>query len=217
MTGFGMRAKPENSSTIRRMSPTCRTMVSVHWSNTFRSSSPDPLPEPPLQPLRRKLDRRQRILDLMRDAPRHVRPGGTALRRHQIGDVVERDDQALDLAAGALLRDLDVEGAQLAVARSAGSARAPARGSAAAPPSSTGASAGMASPSGRPTRSLSARPSAASADRLTSVTAPAAVEADHAGRNARQHRLREAAALVDLLIGREQLGRAASSAGSSWC
>jgi hypothetical protein len=32
MTGFGIRAKRENSSTIRLMSSTCRTMVSVHWS-----------------------------------------------------------------------------------------------------------------------------------------------------------------------------------------
>ena len=34
----GMRAKAENSSTIRPMSSTCRMMVSVHWSKTSRSS-----------------------------------------------------------------------------------------------------------------------------------------------------------------------------------
>ena len=138
----------------------------------------------------------------MRDAPRHVRPGGTALRRHQIGDVVERDDQALDLAAGALLRDLDVEGAQLAAARSAGSAQRAGPRLRCRASSSTVASAGIASSSGRPTRSLSARPSASSADRLTRVTRAVAVEAYDAGRNARQHRLGEAPALVDLLVGR---------------
>ena len=37
IVGFGIRAKDENSSTMRLMSSTCRTMVSVHWSNTSRS------------------------------------------------------------------------------------------------------------------------------------------------------------------------------------
>ena len=44
------------------------------------------------QPLRRKLDRRQRILDLMRDPACHVGPGRGALRDHEFGDVVERDN-----------------------------------------------------------------------------------------------------------------------------
>ena len=34
ITGCGMRAKAENSSTMRRMSSTCRTMVSVHMVKT---------------------------------------------------------------------------------------------------------------------------------------------------------------------------------------
>ncbi len=38
ITGLGMRAKRENSSTMRLMSSTWRTMVSVHCSNTSRSS-----------------------------------------------------------------------------------------------------------------------------------------------------------------------------------
>ena len=38
MTGFGMRANFENSSTMRLMSSTWRTIVSVHCSNTARSS-----------------------------------------------------------------------------------------------------------------------------------------------------------------------------------
>ena len=42
------------------------------------------------QPLRRQLDRRERILDLVRDAARDVGPGRGALRADQVGDVVER-------------------------------------------------------------------------------------------------------------------------------
>jgi hypothetical protein len=39
MTALGMRAKRENSSTMRRISSTWRTMVSVHCSNTGLSST----------------------------------------------------------------------------------------------------------------------------------------------------------------------------------
>ena len=46
----------------------------------------------------------------MRDAPRHVRPGGGALRHHELGDVVERDDvMTLIGFAGELSRDTHVE------------------------------------------------------------------------------------------------------------
>ena len=38
ISGFGMRAKAENSSTMRPISSTWRMIVSVHWSNTSRSS-----------------------------------------------------------------------------------------------------------------------------------------------------------------------------------
>ena len=53
-----------------------------------------------LQALGRKLDRRQRVLDLVRDAPRDVGPGGAALRGDEIADVVERDHAALVGALG---------------------------------------------------------------------------------------------------------------------
>ncbi len=43
----------------------------------------------------RELDRRQRVLDLVGDAARDVAPGRGALRRDQLGDVVERDDVAV--------------------------------------------------------------------------------------------------------------------------
>ena len=41
------------------------------------------------QALGRQLDRRQRILDLMCQAPRHLSPGGVTLRLEQLGDIVE--------------------------------------------------------------------------------------------------------------------------------
>ena len=64
-----------------------------------------------LQPLGRKLDRRQRILDLVRDAARDVGPGGGALRRDQIGDVVEGGDEAAAVRA-ALARHLHAQRAR---------------------------------------------------------------------------------------------------------
>ena len=44
--------------------------------------------------LRRQLDGRQRILDLVRQAPRHLAPGRIALRLQQRGDVVEHQHHA---------------------------------------------------------------------------------------------------------------------------
>ena len=60
-----------------------------------------------LQPLGRQLDRRQRILDLMGDAARDIGPGCLALRREQLGDVVEGDDIAFGFAVDALGGDAD--------------------------------------------------------------------------------------------------------------
>src|SRR5215472_14836626 len=69
-----------------------------------------------LQAFGRELNRRQRILDLMRDAPRHVRPGRLALRRDQLCDVVEGHDKALDLTLLALGGDAHEEGLSSAAA-----------------------------------------------------------------------------------------------------
>src|SRR5580704_8398927 len=44
------------------------------------------------QPLCRKLDRRQRILDLVGDPPGDVRPCRSPLRHYQFGNVVDSDD-----------------------------------------------------------------------------------------------------------------------------
>ena len=47
------------------------------------------------QPFGRQLNRRQRVLDLVRDAAGDVGPGRGALRGDQFGDVVERHDVAV--------------------------------------------------------------------------------------------------------------------------
>ncbi len=56
-----------------------------------------------------KLDRRERILDLMSDAARHVGPGGAALSADQLGDVIEGQDIALRLLITAFGGDADGE------------------------------------------------------------------------------------------------------------
>src|SRR5690606_32214457 len=63
--------------------------------------------------LGREDDRRQRVLDLVRNAPRDVGPGGRALRGDELGDVVERHDRA-DFAGTRLFAgDADGEDALL--------------------------------------------------------------------------------------------------------
>jgi hypothetical protein len=54
-----------------------------------RVGSSDLLAVAPLQALGRKLDGRQRVLDLVRDAARHVRPGGGALVEQLVSDIVK--------------------------------------------------------------------------------------------------------------------------------
>ena len=98
ITGCGMRAKAENSSTMRPISPTWRMMVSAHCAEGVRIGR-DLLGEAALQALGGELDRRQRVLDLVRDAARHVGPGGLALRRLQLGDVVEGHHEAVGAPA----------------------------------------------------------------------------------------------------------------------
>ena len=76
------------------MSPTWRMIVSVHCSKTCWSVWIS-LPYLRLQAFGGKLDGRQRVLDFMGNAARDVGPGGVALGRNQIGDVVEGHDIAV--------------------------------------------------------------------------------------------------------------------------
>ena len=94
---MGIRAKFENSSTIRRRSPTWRTIVPVSRSNVSRSER-DLLAVAALQPLGGELDRGQRVLDLVGDAPGDVGPGGPALVDQLVGDVVEGQHRAVLVA-----------------------------------------------------------------------------------------------------------------------
>ena len=55
----------------------------------------DFLGETPLQTLGRELDGGERVLDLMRDAPRHIRPGGLALGGEQLRHVIEGDNETI--------------------------------------------------------------------------------------------------------------------------
>ena len=105
----------ENSSTMRPISPTWRMMVSVHWSKTSRSLVDDAAEFAP-QPLRRKLDRGQRVLDLVGDAAGDVGPGGAALGGDEVGDVVEGDDIAVSAARRPLGGDADIDRAVAAAA-----------------------------------------------------------------------------------------------------
>ena len=103
-----MRANEENSATMRLRRPTSSRMVcadsSKSASNCWRA-----LAMRALQRLDRHLDRRQRILDLVRDALRDLAPRGDALGAHQLiaragqiaGHRVEGGGQLADLVARA--------------------------------------------------------------------------------------------------------------------
>jgi hypothetical protein len=54
-----------------------------------------------LQPLGAQLDRRQRVLDLVRQPACHLGPGHAALRRDDLGDVVEHQQPRITGQAGA--------------------------------------------------------------------------------------------------------------------
>ena len=58
----------------------------------------------------RQLDRGQRVLDLVRDAPRHVGPGRLPLIEQLAGDILEGDHLAISSG-----RKLDRQGQQLAI------------------------------------------------------------------------------------------------------
>ena len=95
--GDGMRANCENSSTSPLSDSTSPTIVAVH-SSTSAARRRRRIGEVAAQPLGRQLDRRQRILDLVRQPPRHLAPRGDLLRADERRDVVEHEHGALGRA-----------------------------------------------------------------------------------------------------------------------
>ena len=89
----GARAYSLKALTMAFSASTCCTMVYVARSRTARPR-PSACCRAPPQALGGQLDRRQRILDLVREAARDFAPGRVALRLQQRGDVVEHDDVA---------------------------------------------------------------------------------------------------------------------------
>ena len=196
-----------NSSTMRldvaglaldRLRSACRTVS---------RSSRDLLAVLAAQALGRKLYRRQRVLDLVRDAARDVRPGARALRRDELGDVVEGDDRAdVALACACSSRDRDGEGALSSPTLQRDFDAAPlALRPAPSRVRSTGANSGTHLGQRLADELILARCRAASARTAdSSVMRPLRVEADDAGRHARQHRFDEVAALGQLGVGGDE-------------
>ena len=108
----GARAYSLNAFTIAFIASTCCTMVYVARSSIC-ASSPCHLREvAAAHALGRQLDRRERILDLVREAARDLAPGRVALRLQQRADVVEHDDVAalaLGLGLGVLVAGSGVQ------------------------------------------------------------------------------------------------------------
>ena len=111
-----MRAKAENSPISRPMVSTWRTIVVTDLVKLSWSVCADLAQIFPPQPLRREPDGRQRVLDLVGDAARHLGPGRLALGAHQLGHVVEGQNEAPDLLALQLGREPDEQGSLVAAA-----------------------------------------------------------------------------------------------------
>ena len=95
----GDDAKLENSDAIWRSSVTCVRIACTQSSSTGDSGPPAIDVDAP-GVLGRQLDRRQRVLDVVRDLPRHVRPRFEALRALELGalalEVVRHPVEVLD-------------------------------------------------------------------------------------------------------------------------
>ena len=152
------------------------------------------------QPLGRQLDRGQRVLDLVGDAAGDIGPGRLALRRQQFGDVVEGDDKAADLIVAVLGGDAHQ---QRAGAVAAGELNLRLR-------QPVGPALGLVQQHrhlGRdfgevlPDRQFEIDAEQRRGRAVGQVDAAVAIEPDHPGRDAGQHRLGEAAPLVELPVG----------------
>ena len=171
------------------IAPTCDTIVCVPRRSVSWSAPSSFARELHREALGGELDRRQRILDLVREAPRNLGPRGVALRLHELGDVVEHDD-----IAAAHRRARQARAAHQQRARQIGDARArasfchcpsrlPRKPSATS--SANGASAGRRLPqsaSDMPVSSASGCCRITAALGLTDAQAMAIVEHEHARR-----------------------------------
>ena len=92
--GAGMRANCENSSTSAFSESTSPTIVDVH-SSTSACVGPGRVAEVAPNALGAQLDRRQRVLDLVRQTPRDLAPRGDLLRANQRRHVVEHQHHAV--------------------------------------------------------------------------------------------------------------------------
>ena len=158
----------------------------------------------PFQALGRELDRGQRILDLMRDAARDIGPGRFALRRLQIGYVVERDHITLRFALQTFRRDANEQHMRAAGAHDLHLRLRQTVGPAfrfVIKPDHFGNDLGkiltdmLIEIGAEQQRGRAVR----------QVDAALLIEADHTGRNARQHGLGETPALIELPVGFDQL------------
>ena len=163
-------------------------------ARTLPDRSVDFLAVAALEPLGGELDRGERVLDLVRDAPRDVGPGGAALVE-QVAAVMSskvrtwppsrRDDRHRERPHLPAAGELDD---RLADSLADRADRVPAR-----PRRAAGRS-------GFSPCVCSRR----SADWLISRIAPLAVDRDDARADARQHRLDQRAALFELAVGRDE-------------
>ena len=162
-----------------------------------------------------ELDRGQRVLDLVGDPPGDVRPGRLALSRQQLGDVVEGDDIAVDSALPLLGGGPGEQRAQGPFGRGE---RDLALADAAGTPHDRVQEVGEL---GQDRAELLAQQGLrVAAQQLAGgevqVVDPApTVEADDAGRDPGQDCLNEAAPVVELPVGVEQLPGAGSAARRS--
>ena len=204
IVGFGIRAKDENSSTMRLMSSTWRTIVSVHWSNTSRSVVIT------LPYLRRMRSAESWIgvsgfliswaMRRATSAQAEVRCAET--RSVMSSSVMTRSRSSLRACS---LVDAHVDGPLLAAARDHDLLLHQALPPAGASPRRGRATSGSTVGDRRAEQLVApTSPSSASVDGLTMVITPLRVDADDARRNARQHRLGEPAPAIDQVARRGQ-------------
>src|SRR5579871_1870590 len=201
MTGDGIRANEENSSTIRPISPTCRMIVSVHCSKTSRSVSTSFA----YLRLSRSAESWMGVSGfLISCAMRHIGPCSGPLRGNEVRNVVKRHDETARIVA-ALTLNLHAQRACIA---------APLYDHLAA-----GARRGLAHGAVNETRQLRNNVAVGFSDDLFGSkieeprscavddgNPPLGIEAQHARADARKNGFHESPAFIDVAVGLHKLG-----------